>query len=82
MGTETYPKKSGQGKDGSKSGWSGDGGAQRSYPGKAANTRDDFGKVKQEAVKHAAKAGGSAQVSATYPKKKWGDKFPNLAGLK
>ena len=42
---ETYEKKSGQGRDGSKGGWGGDNGTRQHYADKAANTRDDHSKV-------------------------------------
>lgn len=79
MAYETWPKRPGQGKAGSISGWPNGNGT--SYPDKAANTRDDTGTVKQGTVKHEAKAGGSAQVSCYYPKSPAHKKFGNLEGI-
>ena len=77
MAYETYPKRSGQGKDGSIGGWSDGHGV--SYPGKKlASSRDDT-----ETVHVTLNRGNSASAPGkTYPKGRCGkDQFPALAGL-
>ena len=77
MSYETYPKKSSQGKAGSKSGWTE--GLGVSYPGKKlAGKRDDT-----DTVHCSVNTGGSGgPAAATYPKRNCGkDQFPALAGL-
>lgn len=74
---ETYPKRSGQGKAGSVSGWTEGYGV--SYPGKKlAAKRDDTDTV------HCSvnKGGSGGPAKATYPKRNLGkDQFPALSGL-
>ena len=73
---ETFPKKSGQGKSGSKSGWMDGNGTK--YPGGKPKSEDMTNTVKL----NMQKCGGGSAAGKSYPKHKgYGSMFPELNGL-
>lgn len=73
---ETYPKKAGAGKAGSKSGWKDGNGTK--YANTMPTKQDDHNKVKCELQK----GNGGSPAAKTYPKHKgYGSMFPALNGL-